>query len=705
MSLFDCTFVASLLAATDDPGFFASLLSGTWLWAKVLIGIGLVIFVHELGHFLAAKLFGVKCEKFYVGFDVPLQIGPIKFPRTLGKFTYGETEYGIGIIPLGGYVKMLGQDDDPRKAEEEAARIREGGDDGEPAKLDPRSYPAKTVWQRMVIISAGVVMNVITGVLFAAVAYFYGVPYTPAMVGGVTPGGAAWAAGVQPGGTVISVAGDEDDPRMHFSKMQQEIMLGGMDHPDQPVDIHVAYGDDSREYALTPQPHPLEPSLRMIGIYGPKSPQLTTKLFAIPGTSAASVLSDEDAAANVVAWNGQTLDAESPMPIAPLLNEIYSSPSTPIDLTLVRADGKKHNVTLAPQKEKDFGVRFGIGKITALVAGGSAEKAGMQVGDQIVSVNGDEEIDAYALLLQSWPTGESVEVVVRRGSGESAETQTLSITPAETMQTYPPISQLGKTTASTPLGFAYHATATVGRVTASDSELQVGDVVKEVQIRFADEKAKTALSETLGEQAIEKLQEGWEIGAAMPLGALMETVQILPIGTEVLVKATRPPEGSVIESSLKVRNSDRDWYERGLNFAEVSRIQTADSFGNAISLGVREAGRGLAQVGRFLGMLVTGKVQPKFLGGPIRIAQMASHEAKRGISAQLLFLTMLSMNLAILNFLPIPALDGGHMMFLIAEAIRGKKLDEALEMRLTFAGVLALLALMIFVFANDILHL
>ena len=67
---------------------------------------------------------------------------------------------------------------------------------------------------------------------------------------------------------------------------------------------------------------------------------------------------------------------------------------------------------------------------------------------------------------------------------------------------------------------------------------------------------------------------------------------------------------------------------------------------------------------------------------------MASHEAKRGISAQLLFLTMLSMNLAILNFLPIPALDGGHMMFLIAEAIRGKKLDEALEMRLTFAGVL-----------------
>ena len=70
-----------------------------------------------------------------------------------------------------------------------------------------------------------------------------------------------------------------------------------------------------------------------------------------------------------------------------------------------------------------------------------------------------------------------------------------------------------------------------------------------------------------------------------------------------------------------------------------------------------------------------------------------------------MFLTMLSMNLAILNFLPIPALDGGHMVFLTAELIRGKKVDEAMEMRLTFVGVLALLALMIFVFTNDILNL
>lgn len=68
----------------------------------MLLGLGFVIFVHELGHFLAAKMFGVKCEKFYVGFDVPMKFGPIQLPSKLAKFQWGETEYGIGSIPLGG---------------------------------------------------------------------------------------------------------------------------------------------------------------------------------------------------------------------------------------------------------------------------------------------------------------------------------------------------------------------------------------------------------------------------------------------------------------------------------------------------------------------------------------------------------------------------------------------------------------------------
>ena len=123
-----------------------------------------MIFVHELGHFVVAKLCGVRCDKFYVGFDPPMPFG---LPSALFKIKIGETEYGIGTIPLGGYVKMLGQNDNPAAAAQEAERIRilreqseDGTIEGEDAyDIDPRSYPAKPVWQRLMIISAGVITN------------------------------------------------------------------------------------------------------------------------------------------------------------------------------------------------------------------------------------------------------------------------------------------------------------------------------------------------------------------------------------------------------------------------------------------------------------------------------------------------------------------------------------------------------------------
>ena len=88
-----------------------------WRVALTVIALGMVIFVHELGHFAVAKLCGVKCEKFYLGFD----IGGWKF----WKFQWGETEYGIGILPLGGYVKMLGQEDNPARLREEIERAKQ----------------------------------------------------------------------------------------------------------------------------------------------------------------------------------------------------------------------------------------------------------------------------------------------------------------------------------------------------------------------------------------------------------------------------------------------------------------------------------------------------------------------------------------------------------------------------------------------------
>src|SRR5512146_2449189 len=112
---------------------------------EFLVGLSVIVFVHELGHFLVAKWVGIKVEQFAFGFG-----------KRLFGFQWGETDYRVNLIPLGGYVKMLGQEDFKPLEEN--------------AKPDPRSFEQKSVGARFAVISAGVIMNVIlAAVLFVII--------------------------------------------------------------------------------------------------------------------------------------------------------------------------------------------------------------------------------------------------------------------------------------------------------------------------------------------------------------------------------------------------------------------------------------------------------------------------------------------------------------------------------------------------------
>ena len=124
-----------------------------------IIVLGVLIFVHELGHFFAAKGVGIEVQRFSIGLG----------PRILG-FRRGETEYVLSAIPLGGYVKMGGMDD-------EVMERVEGGGDGERRQPSPRDFDSKPLWARTFVISAGVIMNMVFAfVLYTGVVATWGVP-------------------------------------------------------------------------------------------------------------------------------------------------------------------------------------------------------------------------------------------------------------------------------------------------------------------------------------------------------------------------------------------------------------------------------------------------------------------------------------------------------------------------------------------------
>jgi len=155
----------------------------TFLSAIILLGV--IIFIHELGHFLSAKMTGVKVLKFSLGFG----------PKLIGR-KVRETEYVISAIPLGGYVKMLGEtpDDDELKEEEK-----------------PFAFNYQPIWKRFLIIFAGPLFNIVFAVVIFFFTFLNGLPVLLPEVGEVLPDSPAQAAGLQEGDTIVEIQGTAVD--------------------------------------------------------------------------------------------------------------------------------------------------------------------------------------------------------------------------------------------------------------------------------------------------------------------------------------------------------------------------------------------------------------------------------------------------------------------------------------------------------------
>ncbi|HEU0264989.1 MAG TPA: RIP metalloprotease RseP, partial [Geobacterales bacterium] len=185
---------------------------------SIIVALGILIFVHELGHFLFAKLAGVGVETFSLGFG----------PRLFG-FRRGETDYRVSAFPLGGYVKMIGEGDDRELTSEEQRR----------------SFAAKTPLTRIVIVAAGPVFNIVFAFVVYIFVFMHGIPVQTALVGGVEPTMPAAKAGIRGGDVITAVNGK---PVRYWNEMAQQVMevKGGE------LTVSVTRNGQEKTFTLTP---------------------------------------------------------------------------------------------------------------------------------------------------------------------------------------------------------------------------------------------------------------------------------------------------------------------------------------------------------------------------------------------------------------------------------------------------------------------
>jgi regulator of sigma E protease len=658
---------------------FDALVSKAGSVLLVAIGIGLVIFFHELGHFAVAKWCDVNVERFSIGF------GPILWSRK-----YGETEYAISAIPFGGYVKMLGQDDlDPSQlTSEELAK-------------DPRSYMAKPVSRRMAIISAGVIMNILTGVMFYAIAFGHGIDTFPAEVGNVLAGFPAWQARLETGDQITSIAGRKtttfEDINRAIALTSGSIEVSGTHADGKPFQVE-----------LTPN---LSDGRRMIGVTPALSLNVIKKIkdspeaAADPGSPAVEATPSFQPGDRVVGLDGQSVSN-----FPQLQRLLIEDRAKTVTFQVKRESDPDHpvDVHVPPQRFRQMGMTMDIGKITGIVKDSPAEKNGMQEGDKILRLNNrivGKDIDPLRLPDElAALAGQEVTVVVQREM-ERADPKNVDIRLVPTnkpgwvecpMRPDSPMS-------APAIGVAYSVIPTVLEVQpgspADKAGVKKGDRIKLAELVLPPELAKERGSK-------EKIEVDFtaEKGSAKG-GTWPHVVYVTQLAPECTVRLTFTDKDRSTVDLVPVVDAKTDWFmpgTRGLRLLQRTITLKSDGIADAAVMGVTHTKNSIIDLYLTLRNLFNRNLSAENVMGPLGIISVAYGVAQQGIPQMCLFLGILSANLAVLNFLPIPVLDGGHMVFLIWEAVTRKRPSERVQIAATYFGMAFVLCLAIFVFYLDI---
>jgi len=606
------------------------------------LGLGFLLFIHEFGHFVVAKRAGVKVEVFSLG-----------IAHFICSWTWRGTVYALSWLPLGGYVRMAGQQDlAPPPGH----------------KPKPWEYGAKRPVVRMAIISAGVIMNFIGGWLCYSGSFMVGRDVEPPMVGDLDPENPLHKleldAGLQPGDRILAVDGDRVHTRIGLDMRIARISPGSR--------VALTIKRDGR---ALPEPVTLTTMRRMEGISTlvmlldstrAKQPITIRAGFAAerrlivtarPGVLEMEVFRD---------WNrifepGDVVETVNGRPCrseAELKKILAASGGKPLKVALSGPDGSARQVTVPVSGHCLIGVVLDttgsetkVTKVSKVVPDSPASRAGIRPGDTLylqqdrTPCKGGE---FYAAVQRS--QGRPMPVIVE---GQDGRFRSIRIT-AQVKRWY----------------------ADPGRKLNYDAPVPWGNS----QVVTRVDPASMAEAKGLKPESI-----------------------ILDI--EMESDPSRPLYMTWVHRGRKRGPHRLDPVEEGSSIRWVRDRQEPLQLGvgESLAAGWSQTAETVLSTTVILRKVMSREVSPgKTLSGPISIVRVAYQSAQKGFGRMLWLLGLIGVSLAFFNLLPIPVLDGGHLVFLGYEVIARRPPPPRVVEVAQYAGLLLILGLFVFVFGNDI---
>lgn len=667
--------------------FISADVTMSWNIFLAMMGFSAVVFIHECGHFFVAKASNIKVEVFSI-FLPPILFGirrteagwrvrilPKYFPKEgdedgdgMLSFTFGkagkagETEYRLGLIPLAGYVKMLGQED--IGADKQCD--------------DSRSFGNKSVKVRMAVIAAGVIFNVIAAIGIMSGVYLYGINRMPAVVGGVRAGTPAERAGLRAGDEIIEIGGK--DGRLDFSDIMVAAALSDV---NEPVAIKVRHEDGMVEDYEIVAEQMMGMPVRLFGIEPPMSLTIAkvaaadaNELFAKTGLKAGDRVISVNGREVKTYWALEELLEGSFVPSVTVVAERLKESGevelveSQIGMELLHAAGKV-------EEESDLGHIYSmVPRLRITVVDNPAKP--IRAGDIIIKV-GNIENPTYKELRDVTEAHEDKEMAMKvLRTGEDGVDREIPVVVV-------PKRPAGLDKVMIGIGVVLDAEhAVVAKTIQTEGAPEQLDIPRGALITAIDGVRVSNFYDCIKEL---KNNDGHHVTIEYVVGEQVKG----GVGVDVNMS-----EGSITVNRVLAES---------IPFASLEREYKAKGIFNAIAMGSQKSVEFIIQTYVTLKGLFAGNIGMDAMSGPVGIATMTYKAVEYSFVSFLYLLAFISANLAVINFLPIPVVDGGVFVLLIVEKIKGSPVSVRIQEIITYAGLAFLGAVFIYFTYNDIMRL